>query len=162
AFGGPLDFCWRDVDLWGPWSLRYLAACSPGRFKTGTEALRGLLERAVPAWQELLLSVGRPEMIAESGHYHLWESDASAHEGLARMKAADVRPARWRPITAEEQGRLADRFNGKVRGGIFFENTARLADPGGTVEALWAGLANSGGQTVKGRVRALHADGERT
>ncbi|HEY3813223.1 MAG TPA: FAD-binding oxidoreductase [Caulobacteraceae bacterium] len=157
AFGGPLDFCWRDIDLWLPWAVRYFAACDPNRFRRGTEALRGLLERAVPEWKDLVASIGRPDLVEASGHFQLWESEASAQRGLAAMAKTDLRPARWRPITPEEQESLAARFAGHVKGGVFFENTVRLRDPGETVRALWKGLTDLGGQTVTAHVKHLAA-----
>ncbi|HWE44496.1 MAG TPA: FAD-dependent oxidoreductase [Caulobacteraceae bacterium] len=157
AFGGPLDFCLSDIDLWLPWSFRYLAACNPDRFKRGTKALRGLLERAVPEWKDLTASIGRPDLVEESGHFQLWESETSARRGLAAMSNADVGPARWRAITPQERESLAGRFAGQVKGGVFFENTVRLRDPGETVRALWKGLTDLGGKTVTGHVARLQA-----
>ncbi len=157
AFGGPLDFCWRDIDLWLPWAFRYLAACDPARFKRGTVALRGLLERAVPQWTDLVASIGRPDLVEASGHFQLWENETSARRGLAAIAKADLRPAHWRPITAEELDSLAGRFAGHVKGGVFFENTVRLRDPGETVRALWKGLTDLGGRTMLGRVNRLAA-----
>ncbi|WP_239281708.1 FAD-dependent oxidoreductase, partial [Citrobacter werkmanii] len=37
AFGGPLDFRARDVALWGPWALRFLAASRPVAAAHGAE-----------------------------------------------------------------------------------------------------------------------------
>jgi D-amino-acid dehydrogenase len=155
AFNGPLDFCWRDIDLWFPWALKYLKACDPAQFEVGTRALTGLLERAVPAWREIAAAAGRPELIDAAGHYQLWESDIAAAEGLKRMAAADTGPAEWRPLTEDERQRLSDRFAGRVKGGVFFENTVRLRDPGETVRALWQGLTDAGGETVIGRIARL-------
>ena len=155
AFGGPLDFCLSDIDLWLPWAFRYLAACDPARFKRGTEALRGLLERAVPQWKDLTQSIGRPDLIDESGHFQLWSSEASAKRGLAAISGADLRPAIWREITPQERESLNGRFGGEVKGGVFFENTVRLRDPGETVRALWKGLADLGGNTRIGQVARL-------
>jgi D-amino-acid dehydrogenase len=155
AFGGPLDFCWRDIDLWLPWSLRYLAACNPSRFRRGTEALKGLLERAVPAWNDLAQSINRQDLIQDTGHFQVWESAAAVERGLKSVMAADVGPAKVRPITDEELKRLQNQFAGRPKGGVFFENTVRLRDPGETVRALWTGLEKAGGRTVIGRVSAL-------
>ncbi len=155
AFNGPLDFCWRDIDLWLPWAFRYLKACDPARFEAGTRALGGLLERAVPTWREIAAAAGRPDLIDAAGHYQLWESDIAAAQGLKRMAATDVGPAEWRPLTEDERLRLSGRFAGRVKGGVFFENTVRLRDPGGTVRALWQGLIDAGGETVIGRVSRL-------
>lgn len=155
AFGGPLDFCPRDIDLWLPWSFRYLAACRTGRFHAGTKALGALLERALPAWRETIAASGRPELLQESGHFQLWESDRTARTGLERMGRMDLGPAHCRPLTGQERARLDAAFPGRVKGGVFFDNTAKLADPGRTVSALWAALEASGGRTVLGRAQHI-------
>jgi glycine/D-amino acid oxidase-like deaminating enzyme len=157
AFGGPLDFCWRDADLWLPWCLRYLAACEPARFRRGTVALGDLLRRAIPAWRDLAAAVDRPDLIEDTGHFYLWESEASARKGRAAMAAMDTGPATWRPLTDEERERLSQRFAGRPRDGVFFDNTVRVRDPGGAVRALWAGLEKAEGRTVLGRVRTVEA-----
>jgi D-amino-acid dehydrogenase len=71
---------------------------------------------------------------------------------------ADLGPARWREIATEERDRLASIFAGRVKGGVFFENTAKLQDPGAVVRALWQGLAGSGARIVIGRATRIDAD----
>jgi D-amino-acid dehydrogenase len=158
AFGGPLDFCPRDIDLWLPWSFRYLAACRPERFRAGTAALGSLLERALPAWRGLVAGIGRQDLLEERGHFQLWESEASAREGLQRLARADLGPAHCRPITNAEAERLNVVFHDRVKGGVFFENTAKLADPGAAVRALWQGLEAAGGRTVIGKAMRLRTE----
>ncbi len=161
GFGGPLDFRASDLGLWGPWALRYLAACRPSRFRAGTAALGGLLARAVPTWHALAADIGRPELVQDVGYFHLWETPETARRGLAELAGADLGTARMRPTTAEELDTLRERFAGRPAGGAWFENTAKLADPGETVRALWAGFAAAGGQVVIGKVRRLAQEGRR-
>lgn len=168
AFGGPLDFRWSDIDLWGPWALRYLAACRGSRFRAGTEALAALQTRTAPAWRELLASIGRPELLLDLPHRDVWETEASLARGLAGLKLANLGPATARPLTAAETARLAEVFAGRPKGGALIEGAAKLADPAETVRALHAALAALGGRIRTGRVTrlrpgtdgvALHLDG---
>jgi glycine/D-amino acid oxidase-like deaminating enzyme len=155
GLGGPLDFRVRDIDLWGPWAVRYLMACKPSRFRAGTAALGALLGRAIPAWHTLVGDIGRPDLVQDIGYFHLWESEASTQQGLIDLALADLGPGRYRPMTMAELDRMQHLFAGKPQGGAFFENTAKLSDPGETVRALWAGFEAAGGLTIQGRVARL-------
>ena len=154
-FGGPLDFRVSDADLWLPWALAYLRACAPARFKSGTLALGQLLERAIPAWRALADAIGRPELIQAKGYYHLWESEAAVRRGLAQTAHTNQGSARWRPIEPSEIERLQAVFAGRPKGGVYFENTAKLADPGLTVKALHQALSQSGGEILEDSVQRL-------
>ncbi|MBS0297546.1 MAG: FAD-binding oxidoreductase [Proteobacteria bacterium] len=155
GMGGPLDFRLGDITLWGPWALRYLIACKPSRFRAGTAALGALLERAIPAWHALAVDIGRPDLVQDVGYFHLWESEASAQRGLIDLAHADLGPGRYRPIDMAELEQMQALFDGRPQGGAYFENTAKLADPGQTVEALWSAFAAAGGQAIIGTVDRL-------
>lgn len=74
---GPVDIGWRHVATWLPWTLRFLRCCTPERTRNGTEALRGLMAEALPAWQRLLTELGRPDLLACDGTIKLWENARS-------------------------------------------------------------------------------------
>jgi D-amino-acid dehydrogenase len=158
AFGGPLDFRLGDIDLWGPWALRYLKAC--GSFRENTAALAGLQQRTVPAWRELLASIGRTELLLELPHTGVWETEKSAAAGVTGTLKADLGPASARKLDHDEVATLARRFGGRVKGGVVFEGPVKLADPAGTVRALHGALDALGVEVRTGRVARLapHAD----
>jgi D-amino-acid dehydrogenase len=158
AFGGPLDFRWTDIGLWGPWALRYLAACRSDRFHAGTQALAALQTRTVPAWRELLASIGHPELLLDLPHRGLWESKKSLAAGLAGLRAANLGPASVRPLNEAEVARLAEVFAGLPKGGALIEGAAKLSDPADVVRALHAALKAAGGEVITGRVERLRTD----
>ena len=92
--------------------------------------------------------MGRPDLVEETGHFQVWESEASAQAGLARVMASDVGAgARCGLITGEERDRLAAPVQGPAEGrGLFFDNTLRLNDPNQVVRALWAGFEKAEGR----------------
>lgn len=159
AFGGPLDFRLSDIDLWLPWALRYLKAC--GDFKANTSALAALQQRTVPAWRELLASIGRPELLLDLPHAGVWESPQTVATGVAAMQHANLGPAGVRSLSAEETARLAERFGGRAKGGVMFQGPVKLADPAEAVRALYAALQNLGVQVRTGRVARLRPTADR-
>jgi len=171
AFGGPLDFRLSDVGFWGPWALRYLAACQGDRFRAGTAALAALQARTVPAWRELVTSIGGPDLLLDLPHAGVWESAESAARGLAGLKGADLGPASFRPLSEDETARLSAMFAGRPKGGAIFQGPVKLADPGETVRALHAAMRALGVEVRSGRVArlepsagavTLHLDGGET
>jgi D-amino-acid dehydrogenase len=159
AFGGPLDFRARDWDLWAPWTAEYLRACLPGRFRSGTAATAALQARSIPAWRTLLDLAGRPDLLEPVGYFGLWENEAAARFGTAALQRSDLGPATVRPVTPQELARLREVFAGRPAGGVLFDNSAKLRDPGGTVEALQAAFAAAGGVLLQGRVARLETAG---
>lgn len=155
AFGGPLDFRLSDIGLWGPWALRYLKAC--GYFEANTAALASLQQRTVPAWRELLASIGRPDLLLDLPHTGVWESERTAAAGVAAMQHANLGPAGVRALTTAEVAKLAERFAGRPKGGVVFRGPVKLADPGETVQALHTALAALGVEIRTGRVTRLKA-----
>jgi D-amino-acid dehydrogenase len=159
AFGGPLDFRLSDIDLWLPWALRYLAAC--GDFKANTAALAALQQRTVPAWRELLGSIGRPDLLLDLPHAGVWESERTVAAGIAAMQHADLGPAGGRPLTLEETARLAARFGGRAKGGVIFSGPVKLTDPAEAVRALHGALQALGAEVRTGQVSRLRSEADR-
>lgn len=157
AFGGPLDFVWRDVDLWLPWTVRYLSACRRERFNTGTRALSSLLRHAVPAWRRLLGDIGRAELFQEVPHWMVWESADTLRAGLGAAKAAASGPASVRELAGQEIDAIRRETSPHIQGGVSFEGTAKVTDPGEVVRALHAALSQGGAEVISGRVQAIEA-----
>jgi D-amino-acid dehydrogenase len=157
AFGGPLDFVWRDADLWLPWTLRYLAACRRVRFEAGTRALSSLLADAAPAWRRLLQDIGRADLFQDTPHWLVWESPETLLSGVAAAKAAATGPAVVRDLASQEAEAARREVSRKIIGGISFEGTAKVADPAEAVHALHAALAVGGAEIITGFVEAVES-----
>ncbi|HRO02896.1 MAG TPA: FAD-dependent oxidoreductase, partial [Terricaulis sp.] len=98
GIGGALDFRWRDIGAWGPWSMRFLAACAPQRVAAGRAALSAILAEAVPAWKRVAAMAGAPEIVRDHGHVVVWMNRARADIGLkawARTPVGVVKLREW-------------------------------------------------------------------
>jgi D-amino-acid dehydrogenase len=159
--GGALDFRWRDLSAWGDWARRYVGACSPEAFARGKAALDALLEDAMPAWRRLAAAAGQPDLVREAGHLLVWESRSSAESGRAAWSACDIGSAHMRDLTGVELMEVASRLAVTPAGGLRFENTGQISDPGLALRALRAAFEALGGETLTARVSALGLEGGR-
>lgn len=163
TFGGPLDVVWRDADLWLPWGVRYLAACGRDRFETGTRALTGLLQNAVPAWRRLLGDLGRMDLFQDTPHWSVWENPAGLRAAVAGLKGAATGAVVVREVASQELAAARREVSSRILGGVAFEGTAKVADPAEVVQTLHDRLRADGADLIVGAATAArlsHAGAE--
>lgn len=158
--GGALGLPFSHINRWLPFACRMAAASHPTRVEHGRAALRSLLAGALPAWRSLCTDVGAPALVRETGHYVVWESQATAAAGLASWRSADIGTARFHECDADELRQLAPIMKHSPAGAIRFENTAQIADLPRLGEALRDSIVARHGRIVQAKVRAVsHRDG---
>jgi glycine/D-amino acid oxidase-like deaminating enzyme len=153
--GGPLDFVAGDIGLWGPWALRFLAACRADRFRAGRTAIEALLVDAAPAWRRLAADMGRPELLQSRPHWAVWETEASLQTGAAAVAANACAAVRVRNLDAEEAATVRKAVSHAFVGGVAFEGSARVTDPNAVTSALHERLRAAGGEVIVGRARRI-------
>jgi len=158
--GGALDFRLGDILTWGGWAGRYVQACSPRAFEHGKAALGALLSDAVPAWRRLAVAAGWPDLLRENGHIIVWESPASAEAGRAAWGATDIGQARTRDLQGVELMEVASRMRIAPAGGLRFENSGQISDPGLALRTLRSAFEALGGTTRSAKVRMLGLEGD--
>lgn len=158
--GGALDFPLSAIDAWFPFGLRLMAAAQPARFRQGSEALRGVLAQAMPAWEALVDRIGEPDLLRQNGHYVLWHSAQSAEAGRASWAAADTGTAQVHDATLPELAQLSRLTNHLPAGAIRFSGSGQIADLSALRFALRAALVAGGGEIV-GRSATLRSTGNR-
>lgn len=147
--GGAMDLPPRLVAHWLPFALQFLAASSRDRFDDGANALRPLLAEALPAWRRLVASMGRADLLRESGHLVAWESDKSAAKGRANWRAADTGTATVGDASADDLAAI--RRLAPIAGAVRFQGTAQVAHLGQLADALETALLAAGGQIIRTR-----------
>lgn len=160
AFGGPLDFRLADIAAWGPWAMRFLGSSGARRFEAGAAALEALMARAVDAWTDLLVEVGRPELVRSDGHVVLWFDGPEAEAGRRAWARARTGTASIRPLTDTDVARYRERMPLRPpASGIAFDGTARLASPQAVRSALLADFRQRGGILVEEEADSVTRDG---
>ncbi|WP_199753401.1 NAD(P)/FAD-dependent oxidoreductase [Luteimonas cucumeris] len=159
AFGGALDV--RDPLASAPWMARFVHAASPSGFHAGREALRGLLDRALPAWHALVGELQRPDLLRSDGHVVLWESGRSARLRRDVWMSADIGSASVRDLDRGELDEFAGLLRQRPAGGVRFAGTGQVADPTRMLQALREAFDQAGGESVQGCVRGIAVEGGR-
>ncbi|MFC3549999.1 NAD(P)/FAD-dependent oxidoreductase [Lysobacter cavernae] len=157
AFGGALDV--RDPVACAPWMAHFVRAAAPARFRRGCAALRGLLDRALPAWHTLVDDLQRSDLLKADGHVVLWESARTARRRRDAWMATDIGSARLRDLDVAELDAYGDLLRQRPVGGIRFAGTGQVADVTQTLQTLRLAFDAAGGDFVRGQVRAIEIEG---
>lgn len=159
AIGGPLDFRWSDVGLWGPWSMRFMAACDPVRFARGREALTVLLADALPAWHRLADLAEAPGIVIPHGHATVWMSRRGADAGLALHERTAWGAATYRGMSGDELTRYEGVLRSRPVAGVLFSGTGQVSEPQVARDALLAAFMARGGEVVADSAANIEANG---
>jgi D-amino-acid dehydrogenase len=157
--GGALSLPASALPVWLPFAMRLIRSSSPQKFEAGASALRSLLRGAFPAWHRLARHARVEHLIAEDGHFVVWETPAGAAAGRATWTQTDTGTATFRDATAEEMATLSKQMSAPIAGAIRFQGTGQVVDPGELAEALGDALVLAGGARRTAHVRKLAIKG---
>lgn len=158
GLGGALDFRWRDIGAWGPWSLRFLAACDARRVSAGRAALSAILAEAVPAWERLAALADAPEIVRKHGHVVVWMNRARAEAGLDAWRRTPVGGVKLREWSEKEMARYDGVLRARPAAGLFFDGAGQVRDPQHARDALLGKFVALGGEIIADNVRRIDAD----
>ena len=153
--GGALSLPPRDLRVWLPFALRLIRSSNPARFAAGKVALNSLLRSAIPAWRRLAAAASAERLIAEDGHFVVWETPAGAEAGRAAWTRSDTGTTTFRDATDEEIAALSAQTSRPIAGAIRFHGTGQVLDLGELADRLTEHFVLSGGSRRTARVRNL-------
>lgn len=161
AMGGPLDFRLRDLPLWAPWAVRFMAASRPAAFARGTETLTALLQEPLAAW-ERLLTLGRcaPGLVRPEGHAVVWMDTEHARAGIAAWRAARTGAVTMREMEPAELRAYGAALRRPPVAGLRFDGTGQVSEPQAVRDALLAAFTARGGRTVAAKATRLAAEAD--
>lgn len=155
--GGPLDFRWRDVGMWTPWSLRFMAACTQNA--RGVAALSALLRDAMGAWLRLADAAQMQGMVRQHGHANVWMRPRNVEPALKAWARTPIGVASYRDMAAHELARYEDVLTHAPVAGILFAGTGQVRDPQGARDAILRQFKSLGGEVVEGKVTRIRGSG---
>ena len=126
---GPLRLDWKYLPRALPWFLRLLWNLRPTSYQRTVAGIRTLNEGSLGAWQRLLHSIGRPQLLREDGSLLVFEQADSrpALEALQRrMQQQQVPVAFW---SGDAIRQAAPQLSEHLQGGLFFPGTGHFIDP---------------------------------
>ncbi|SFV10013.1 FAD-binding oxidoreductase [Pseudomonas sp. OV546] len=126
---GPLRLDWKYLPHALPWFLRLLWNLRPASYQRTVAGIRTLNEGSLGAWQRLLHSIGRPQLLREDGSLLVFEQADSrpALEALQRRMQQQQVPVAFCSGDAIRQA--APQLSEHLQGGLFFPGTGHFIDP---------------------------------
>ncbi len=149
---GPLRLDWKYLPRALPWFMRLLLNLRPAPYRRTVAGIRALNEGSLGAWQRLLGSLGRRELLREEGSLLVFERPESraALDGLQqRMQQQQVPVAYW---SGEAIRKVAPQLSESIQGGLFFPATGHFLDPYHVVDELVQAAKAIGVQFLQRRV----------
>ena len=158
---GPLRLDWKYLPRALPWFIRLLLNLRPASYQRTVEGIRALNEASLGAWQRLLASLQRTQLLREDGSLLVFERNDSraAIDGLQRrMQAQNVPVEFWSGDAIRE---AIPQLSAQIQGGLFFPRTGHFLDPYRLVCELVEAAKASGVQFLKRQVldARVEADG---
>lgn len=158
---GPLRLDWKYLPRALPWFTRLLLNLRPTPFRQTVAGLRALNESSLGAWQRLLSTIERPDLLKEDGSLLVFERADSrqAIEALqTRLHQQQVPVDFW---SADAVRSAAPQLSEQIQGGLFFPRTGHFLDPYRVVCELVDAAHASGVEFVQQQVQGgrLHQHG---
>ncbi|CRM89222.1 D-amino acid dehydrogenase small subunit [Pseudomonas sp. 22 E 5] len=149
---GPLRLDWKYLPHALPWFVRLLLNLRPANYQRTVAGIRALNEGSLGAWQRLLHSIGRAELLREDGSLLVFER-ADSREALnalqQRMQQQQVPVAFW---SGDAIRGAVPQLSDNIQGGLFFPGTGHFLDPYHVVCELVRAARASGVQFLKRQV----------
>ncbi|SDU91628.1 NAD(P)/FAD-dependent oxidoreductase [Pseudomonas mucidolens] len=153
---GPLRLDWKYLPRALPWFMRLLLNLRSAPYQRTIAGIRALNESSLGAWQRLLGSIDRTDLLKQDGSLLVFEDADSraAIEALqARMCQQQVPVELWSAAAVQA---AAPQLSERILGGLFFAKTGHFLDPYQLVCALVEAAKDHGVQFLKQRVEDGH------
>jgi D-amino-acid dehydrogenase len=115
----------------------------------------------LPAWQRLAASTDTSALLADDGHYLVWETEARAKAGRQQWARSDTGTAGFHELTSQEIGWLSSLIGVEPVDGLRFSGTGRVRDPGELLESLARAFIQSGGEWRRESIAGIELERSR-
>jgi len=149
---GPLRLDWKYMPRALPWFIRLLLNLRPANYRRTVAGIRALNEGSLAAWQRLLHSIERPQLLREDGSLLVFEhahSRATLDALQQRMQQQRVPAEFW---SGDAIRQAAPQLSDTIQGGLFFPATGHFIDPYQVVCELVGAAKACGVQFLKRQV----------
>lgn len=155
---GPLRLDWRYMPKAAPWFLRLLWNLRSTPYGRSVAGIRALNESSLAAWQQLLTSIGRRELLRDEGSLLVHERDETRDDLEAAAQRFSSQGVAIERLSGEEVRRRAPELTNRIRGGLFFPETGHVIDPHQVTIALVTAAKAAGVLFTQTTVRDARAD----
>lgn len=161
--GGALDIGWRYPETWFPWFSKYLqASFSQSHVEKGKNALKTLLNRSVPVWQDFLISLGKPDLLVTNGHYVVYHDKKKAIQGCREWMNADIGNATVQQMDSKSLDHIRQHLTTTPVQGLFFNHTGQIKNISTLLSACHEKFIQQGGECHEETVSSLCPENSKT
>lgn len=133
---GPLRLDWRYFPRAIPWFSRLLWNLRKAPYRNTVAGIRTLNQSSLSSWRALLASIDHSHLLKDQGSFLIHERADTRHDldALhARMLEQQVNVEHWQGDAIRQ---LAPQLSQRIRGGLFFPDTAHVVNPWRVVNAM--------------------------
>lgn len=149
---GPLRLDWHYLPKSAPWLARLLWNLRPKPYRHSTAGLQALNVASLPAWRELLDSIGQGALLRDEGSLLVHERSETKDELAAVAARMQGQGVPVESLSREEVRRRAPGLAEAVKGGLFFPDTGHVTDPYRLVQVLMAAAELAGARFARAKV----------
>jgi D-amino-acid dehydrogenase len=157
VLGGALDIPLRRVMSLSPWLVRFARAAF--RQESNTRHLAPLVRDAANSLEQLLTSIGRPDLIRRNGHYAVWLGEGASERAAREATNAARLDVRTMPAPVELLRTIATAARSASAASLWFPDSAHVVDPAEVARALASDASKRGAIVERAEVRQLQAVG---
>ncbi|WP_417331302.1 NAD(P)/FAD-dependent oxidoreductase [Halomonas cupida] len=149
---GPLRLDWRYFPRAIPWFSRLLWNLRKTPYRKTVTGIRALNQSSLSAWRALLASIDHSHLLKDQGSFLIHERADTRHDIDAlhtRMLEQQVNVEHWQGDAIRQ---LAPQLSQRIRGGLFFPDTAHVVNPWRVVNAMVEAARHNGVQFTRNEV----------
>lgn len=144
-----------------PWFLKFARTLKPARVEAISRARAALLARSGAAYDDLLATIGRPELIYGSGLIFAYESEGAfkgARYGIELRRRTGIEV---QELAGDALRELEPTISGKATHGIFLPNVRTVTNPLHLTQAIMTAFVQAGGRVRREEVKGFERDGDK-
>lgn len=151
----PLFLPWRYLPQALPWLLQFVQASRKDRVLASAKHLAELHHEAVARHIALASEVGRPDLIIQRGHLHLYPDKAALQRDAFGWQLRRDHGVQYQILDRDGILQLEPNVSPRYQTGVFMADQATVANPFQYVQAIARKYQDNGGRLRSGVVQAI-------
>ncbi|MGB2000682.1 MAG: NAD(P)/FAD-dependent oxidoreductase [Candidatus Puniceispirillaceae bacterium] len=137
------------------WMLRFLAHCTPRRWRAAARALRELQVLSLNKHKDWIAEAGVKDLVRHGGWMKLFRSEASFAAYAAELALCDEVGVRYSVFDRDQLRQIEPGLKPIYEKAVLFDDTCGVSDPAALTDAYLALFTAAGGEIVQGSVTGL-------
>ena len=143
------------------WMLRFLAHCTPRRWRAAARALRALQVLSLAQHKDWIAEAGVQDLLRHGGWMKVFRSESSFAGYAGELALCDEVGVRYTVFDRDQLRQIEPGLKPIYEKAVLFDDTCGVSNPAALTDAYLALFTAAGGRVVEGRVTGLRqrADG---